>query len=80
MSNIELKKQFDDDTYFHGIAESPSNSLSTHTIVCTSNQNKNTRFVKPKNGIYIDIIHGEYIFARKNGISKNGVFKVIKQI
>ncbi|PHB39094.1 hypothetical protein COE86_04265 [Bacillus toyonensis] len=80
MSNGEQKDQFDDDTDFHGIAESPSSSLSTHTIVCTSNQNKNTKFVKQKNSIHIDIIHSEYIFARKNGISKNVVFKVIKQI
>jgi hypothetical protein len=32
MSNSELKKQFDDDTYFHGIAESPSNSFSIYPI------------------------------------------------
>lgn len=82
VSNGEQTEQVNDDTDFHGIAESPSKSFSNHSLVYSSNPNKviDTNIVNKEDVEQNSIIHDEYVFARKNGISKNLFFKVIEQI
>ncbi|WP_439033616.1 hypothetical protein ABEV81_06645 [Bacillus paranthracis] len=82
VSNGEQTEQVNDDTVYHDIAESPSRSFSTHSVVYSSNPNKviNTSIVNKEDVIQNDIIHEEYVHARKNGISKKMFFKVIDEI
>ncbi|MGH0457305.1 hypothetical protein ACQVNO_13570 [Bacillus paranthracis] len=82
MSNGEQTEEVNDDTVCHDIAESPSRSFSNHSEVYISNQNKviNTSTVNKEDVIQNDIIHEEYVFARKNRISKKMFFKVIDEI
>lgn len=82
MSNGEQTEEGNDDTECHDIAESPSSCFSTHSEVYISNPNKiiNTSIVNKEDVIQNDIIHDEYIFARKNGISTKMFFKVIDEI
>ncbi|WP_342380427.1 hypothetical protein [Bacillus thuringiensis] len=82
MSNGEQTEQVNDDTVYHNMAESPSRSFSTHSEVYISNPNKviDTSIVKQEDVIQNDIIHEEYIHARKNGISKKLFFKVVNGI
>ena len=82
MSNGEQTEQINDDTVYHDIAESPSKSFSTHSVVYISNPNKviNTSIVKQEDVIQNDIIHDEYVYARKKGINKKLFLKVIDGI
>lgn len=82
MSNGEQTEQVNDDTEYHDIAESPSRSFSTHSVVYISNPNKviDTSIVKQEDAIQNDVIHDEYVYARKNGISKKLFLKVVNGI
>ncbi|PGQ40296.1 hypothetical protein COA19_12315 [Bacillus thuringiensis] len=82
MSNGEQTEECNGDTVYHDIAESPSSNFSTHSEVYISTPNKviNTSIVNKEDVIQNDIIHEEYIFARKNGISRKMFFKVIDEI
>ncbi|HDR3653090.1 TPA: hypothetical protein QCO08_005519 [Bacillus anthracis] len=82
MSNGEQTEQVNGDTVYHNMAESPSENLSNHSVVYISNHNKviNTSIVNKEDVEQNDIIHDEYINARKNGISKKMFFKVIDEI
>ncbi|OQR54822.1 hypothetical protein [Bacillus sp. CDB3] len=82
VTNGEQTEQVNDDAEFHDIAESPSRSFSTHSLVyiSTHNNNLNTSIVNKKDVEQNNIIHDEYVFARKNGISKKMFFKVIDEI
>lgn len=82
MSNGEQTEEVNDNTKCHDIAESPSRSFFNHSEVYISNQNKviNTSTVNKEDVIQNDIIHEEYVFARKNGISKKMFSKVIDEI
>ncbi|HHK5536338.1 TPA: hypothetical protein ACQUHH_004859 [Bacillus mobilis] len=82
MSNGEQTEEGNGDTECHDIAESPSSCFSTHSEVYISNPNKviNTSIVNKEDVIQNDIIHDEYIFARKNGISRKMFSKVIDEI
>ncbi|KYZ67945.1 hypothetical protein [Bacillus sp. GZT] len=82
MSNGEQTEQINDDTEYHDIAESPSRSFSNHSVVYSSthNNNLNTSIVNKDDVEQNDIIHEEYVHARKNGISKKMFFKVIDEI
>lgn len=82
MSNGEQTEQVNDDTECHDIVESPSSCFSTHSVVYISNPNKviNTSIVNKEDVIQNDIIHEEYVFARKSGISRKMFFKVIDEI
>ncbi|MHA2888568.1 hypothetical protein [Bacillus cereus] len=70
------------DTDSHDIAESPTSNFYTHSEVYISNPNKviDTSIVKQEDVIQNDIIHDEYVYARKNGINKNLFFKVVNGI
>lgn len=82
VSNGEQTEQVNDDTVCHDIAESPSKSFSNHSVVYSSNHNKviNTSIVKQEDVIQNNIIHEEYVHARKNGISRKLFLKVIDGI
>ncbi len=82
MSNGEQTEECNDDAVFHDIAESPSENFSIHSEVYISNPNKviDTSIVKQEDVIQNDIIHDEYVYARKNGINKNLFFKVVNGI
>ncbi|WP_433947912.1 hypothetical protein [Bacillus tropicus] len=82
VSNGEQTEECNDNAECHNIAESPSSNFSNHSEVYISNPNKviNTSIVNKEDVIQNDIIHGEYVFARKNGISKKMFFKVIDEI
>lgn len=82
MSNGEQTEECNGDTEYHNIAESPSRSFSNHSVVYSSthNNNLNTSIVNKKDVIQNDIIHEEYVHARKNGISKKMFSKVIDEI
>lgn len=82
VSNGEQTEQVNDDTEYHDIAESPSRSFSNHSVVYSSthNNNLNTSIVNKDDVEQNDIIHEEYVHARKNGISKKMFFKVIDEI
>ncbi|HDR7912663.1 TPA: hypothetical protein QCY05_001781 [Bacillus wiedmannii] len=82
VSNGEQTEECNDDTECHDIAESPSRSFSNHSEVYISNPNKviDTSIVNNKDVEQNDIIHEEYIHARKNGISTKMFFKVIDEI
>ncbi|OTW70630.1 hypothetical protein BK727_13045 [Bacillus thuringiensis serovar roskildiensis] len=82
VSNGEQTEECNGDAEFHDIAESPSRSFSTHSEVYISNTNKviNTNIVNNKDVEQNDIIHEEYIHARKNGISRKLFLKVIDGI
>lgn len=82
VTNGEQTEECNDDAVFHDIAESPSRSFSTHSEVYISNPNKviDTSIVKQEDVIQNDIIHDEYVYARKNGISKKLFLKVIDGI
>lgn len=82
VSNGEQTEECNDDAVFHDIAESPSRSFSTHSVVYSSNPNKviDTNIVKQEDVIQNDVIHDEYVYARKNGISKKLFLKVIDGI
>lgn len=70
------------DTDSHDIAESPTSNFYNHSEVYISNPNKviNTSIVNKEDVEQNDIIHDEYIHARKNGISKKMFSKVIDEI
>ncbi|HGN6585060.1 TPA: hypothetical protein ACKU3G_002797 [Bacillus cereus] len=82
MSNGEQTEECNGDTEFHDIAESPSKSFSNHSVVYISNPNKviDTNIVKQEDVIQNEIIHDEYVYARKNGISRKLFLKVIDGI
>ncbi|WP_242309944.1 hypothetical protein [Bacillus cereus group sp. BfR-BA-01331] len=82
MSNGEQTEECNDDAVYHDIAESPSRSFSTHSVVYFSNHNKviDNSIVKQEDVIQNEIIHDEYIHARKNGISRKLFLKVIDGI
>ncbi|WP_246874073.1 hypothetical protein [Bacillus sp. RZ2MS9] len=82
MSNGEQTEQRNDDMECHDIAESSSSCFSNHSIVYSSNHNKviDTSIVKQEDVIQNDIIHDEYVYARKNGISRKLFLKVIDGI
>ncbi|HFK1764566.1 hypothetical protein AT258_21080 [Bacillus wiedmannii] len=82
VSNGEQTEQCNDSAEFHDIAESPSKSFSNHSIVYFSNPNKviDTSIVKQEDVIQNEIIHDEYVYARKNGISRKLFLKVIDGI
>ncbi|MEK5016523.1 MULTISPECIES: hypothetical protein [Bacillus] len=82
MSNGVQTEQVNDNTEYHDIAESPSRSFSTHSVVYISNPNKviDTNIVKQEDVIQNEIIHDEYVYARKNGISRKLFLKVIDGI
>ncbi|PET04403.1 hypothetical protein CN505_15945 [Bacillus cereus] len=82
MSNGEQTEQVNDDTVCHDIAESLSSCFSNHSVVYSSthNNNLNTSIVNKEDVIQNDIIHEEYIHARKNGISRKMFSKVIDEI
>ncbi|PFM65834.1 hypothetical protein COJ48_04025 [Bacillus cereus] len=82
MSNGEQTEQVIDDTECHDIVESPSRSFSNHSVVYSSthNNNLNTSIVNKEDVIQNDIIHEEYVHARKNGISRKMFSKVIDEI
>ncbi|PEM44865.1 hypothetical protein [Bacillus wiedmannii] len=82
MSNGEQTEQRNDDTEYHDIAESPSSCFSTHSVVYSFNPNKviDTSIVKQEDVIQNEIIHDEYVYARKNGISRKLFLKVIDGI
>ncbi|GAB6612855.1 MULTISPECIES: hypothetical protein [Bacillus] len=82
VSNGEQTEQCNDDTECHDIAESPSSCFSTHSVVYSSNHNNNlnTSIVNKEDVIQNDIIHEEYVHARKNGISRKMFSKVIDEI
>ncbi|OSY02635.1 hypothetical protein [Bacillus mycoides] len=82
VSNGEQTEQVNDDTVCHDIAESPSSCFSTHSVVYSSthNNNLNTSIVNKEGVIQNDIIHEEYVHARKNGISRKMFSKVIDEI
>ncbi|PFX62948.1 hypothetical protein COL36_06465 [Bacillus wiedmannii] len=82
VSNGEQTEQVNDDTVCHDIAESPSSCFSNHSVVYSSNPNKviNISIVNKEDVIQNDIIHDEYIHARKNGISRKMFSKVIDEI
>ncbi|HHQ2477328.1 TPA: hypothetical protein ACSPJ7_001511 [Bacillus cereus] len=82
VSNGEQTEKVNDDTVCHDIAESPSSCFSNHSVVYSSthNNNLNTSIVNKEDVIQNDIIHEEYINARKNGISTKMFFKVIDEI
>lgn len=82
VTNGEQTEECNGDAEFHDIAESPSRSFSTHSEVYISNTNKviNTSIVNNEDVIQNNIIHDEYVHARKNGISKTLFFKVVNGI
>lgn len=82
VSNGEQTEECNGDAEFHDIAESPSRSFSTHSVVYISNPNKviDTSIVNKEDVIQNDIIHDEYVHARKNGISRKMFSKVIDEI
>ncbi|MDR4144904.1 hypothetical protein [Bacillus paranthracis] len=82
VSNGEQTEQCNDDTVCHDIVESPSSCFSTHSVVYSSthNNNLNTSIVNKEDVIQNDIIHEEYVHARKNGISRKMFSKVIDEI
>ncbi|OQR58314.1 hypothetical protein [Bacillus sp. CDB3] len=82
VTNGEQTEECNGDAEFHDIAESPSRSFSNHSVVYSSthNNNLNTSIVNKKDVEQNNIIHDEYVFARKNGISKKMFFKVIDEI
>lgn len=82
MSNGEQTEECNGDAEFHDIAESPSSCFSTHSVVYSSNHNNNlnTSIVKQEDVIQNEIIHDEYVYARKNGISRKLFLKVIDGI
>ncbi|USL02198.1 hypothetical protein LIS83_25610 [Bacillus anthracis] len=82
VTNGEQTEECNDDAVYHDIAESPSRSFSNHSEVYISNPNKviDTSIVKQEDVIQNDIIHDEYVHARKNGISKTLFFKVVNGI
>lgn len=75
-------EQVNNDTDSHDIAESPTSNFYTHSVVYISNQNKviDTSIVKQEDIIQNDIIHDEYVYARKKGINKKLFLKVIDGI
>ncbi|WP_255448925.1 hypothetical protein [Bacillus sp. BF9-10] len=75
-------EQVNNDTDSHDIAESPTSNFYTHSEVYISNPNKviDTGIVKQEDVIQNDIIHDEYVYARKNGISRKLFLKVIDGI
>lgn len=75
-------EQVNNDTDSHDIAESPTSNFYTHSEVYISNPNKviDTSIVKQEDVIQNDIIHDEYVYARKNGISRKLFLKVIDGI
>ncbi|TKJ04474.1 hypothetical protein FC702_13120 [Bacillus cereus] len=75
-------EQVNDDTDSQDIAESPTSNFYTESLVCISNPNKdlNHSIVNKENVEQNDIIHEEYIFARKNGINKKLYFKIVNGI
>lgn len=81
MSNGEQTEQVNDTTVADDITESSSRSFSTNPLVYISNPNKdlNNNIVN-NNVIQNDIIYEEYVFARKNGISRKLFFKIINGI
>lgn len=82
MSNGEQTEQVSDTNVTGDVTESTSRSLSTNPFVYFSTLNKdlNNSIVNKENGEQYDIIHEEYVFARKNGINKMLFFKVINEI
>ncbi|PEK51547.1 hypothetical protein CN586_08565 [Bacillus toyonensis] len=82
MSNGEQTEECNDDAEFHDIAESPTSNFLNHSVVYSSNHNKviDTSIVNKEDVIQNDIIHEEYIHARKNGISRKMFSKVIDEI
>ncbi|EOO35065.1 hypothetical protein [Bacillus mycoides] len=82
VSNGEQTEECNDDTVCHHIAESPSSCFSNHSVVYSSthNNNLNTSIVNKEDVIQNDIIHEEYVHARKNGISRKMFSKVIDEI
>ncbi|MED1565330.1 hypothetical protein [Bacillus paramycoides] len=82
MSNGEQTEQVNDTNVADDVAESTSRHFSTTPLVYSSTHNKglNNSIVNKESVEQNDIIHEEYIFARKNGISKKLFFKVINEI
>ena len=81
MSNGEQTEQINDNNVADDIAETTSKSFSTESLVYISNPNKDLNNSIVNNSvIQNDIIHEEYVFARKNGISKKLFFKIINGI
>ena len=75
-------EQVNNDTDSHDIAQSPTSNFYTHSVVYSSNPNKviDTSIVKQEDVIQNEIIHDEYVYARKNGISRKLFLKVIDGI
>ncbi|MCU5108360.1 hypothetical protein OCA21_21375 [Bacillus cereus] len=82
MSNGEQTEQINDNNIADDTAESTSRSFSTNPLVSSSTHNKglNNSIVNKENVEQSDIIHDEYVFARKNGINKKLFFKVVNGI
>ncbi|WP_448163236.1 hypothetical protein [Bacillus mobilis] len=82
MSNGEQTEEVDNTNVADDIAESPSSCFSIHSVVYSSNPNKviDTSIVKQEDVIQNEIIHDEYVYARKNGISRKLFLKVIDGI
>lgn len=82
MSNGEQTEQINDINVADDIAKSTSRSFSSESLVYISNPNKdlNISIVNKENVEQNDIIHAEYVFARKNGINKKLYFKIVNGI
>lgn len=82
MSNGEQTEEINNTNIAVNIAESRSKNFSTYPLVHSSNYNKDLEpsIVNNDDVIQNDIIHQEYVFARKQGISKNLYFRVINEI
>ncbi|MGG0278321.1 hypothetical protein ABEY37_00935 [Bacillus pacificus] len=81
-SNGVQTEQFNDTNVADNMAESTSRSFSTNPLVYSSTHNKNLNnsIVNKENVEQNDIIHEEYVFARKNGINKKLFFKIVNGI
>ncbi|WP_255292951.1 hypothetical protein [Bacillus toyonensis] len=82
MSNGEQTELINNNNVADDTAEATSRSFSTNPLVYSSTPNKdlNNSIVNKENVEQNDIIHDEYVFARKNGINKKLFFKVVNGI
>ncbi|PGM32451.1 hypothetical protein CN945_20180 [Bacillus thuringiensis] len=82
MSNGEQSEQSNDINVVDDVEESTTRSFSTESLVYISNPNKDLKdsIVTKEDFEQNDIIHQEYVFARKQGMNKKLFFKVINEI
>ncbi|WP_257151200.1 hypothetical protein [Bacillus cereus] len=82
MSNGEQSEQSNDINVADDVEESTTRSFSTESLVYISNPNKDLKdsIVNKEDFEQNDIIHQEYVFARKQRMNKKLFFKVINEI